>query len=83
MGAPSIVLYTRKKCPLCEEGKAALELATEMLNLTFSEVDIDQDERLLEIYQLMIPAITLNGELIAAGQVNMEALLENLTKLRS
>lgn len=79
MAAPSLILYTKKKCPLCEEGKAALELACEAFGYTFNEKDIYEDDQLLETYQLLIPAIELNGQLIATGRIEMKALKEIFT----
>jgi len=79
----SLVLYTKKNCPLCEEGKAALEMVCEELEMTFAEKDIYEDDALLEEYQLLIPAVVWQGELVASGHVPMKALKEILTKQRT
>jgi glutaredoxin len=76
----SLILYTKKGCPLCEEGKAVLEMVCEELDLTFGEQDIYEDDALLEDYQLLIPAVVWDGKLIASGRLSMEALKEILTK---
>jgi glutaredoxin len=75
-----LVLYTKKNCPLCEEGKTALEMVCEELDLTFEEKDIYEDDALLEHYQLLIPAVVWQGTLMASGRISMEALKEILTK---
>ncbi|WEG13637.1 glutaredoxin family protein [Pullulanibacillus sp. KACC 23026] len=80
MRSPVIVFYSKPRCPLCEEAKAALEMVIEPLQLSFKEVDIYQDDKLLDAYQLRIPVITLNGQVIAEGRVSVEALQEIFTR---
>jgi glutaredoxin len=80
MTTSSLILYSKRSCPLCEEGKAALEMVCEELDLTFEEIDIYKDDALLEAYQLLIPAVVWQGKLVAYGRLSMEALKEILTK---
>jgi glutaredoxin len=60
---PTITLYARPDCHLCDEARAGLE---EMLEggaaFELREVDIDADERLLKAYLERIPVIEIDGE---------------------
>jgi glutaredoxin len=65
-------------CPLCDKAKRKLsELQTE-LTLTIEEIDIYQDDNLLEKYQIMIPVVEHEGEMLAYGQVNKEEVRKRL-----
>lgn len=73
-----IVLYSRKKCPLCDEARHILMELKEDFPLTISEVDIYQDDALLEKYQLMIPVVTINGEEADYGRIVKDLLRNRL-----
>ncbi|GGH76048.1 glutaredoxin [Pullulanibacillus pueri] len=81
---PRIHLYSKARCPLCDEAKELLEMLCEAHQLTYEEIDIYSDDRLLEQYQLMIPVVAVNGKVVAAGRVSVadieEALLPFLTQ---
>jgi glutaredoxin len=67
---PTIVLYTRTRCPLCDKAKAILlELQTK-IDFRLEEVDIETDDKLTEEYGLMIPVVLLDGEEVQYGQID-------------
>jgi glutaredoxin len=67
---PTIVLYTRTRCPLCDKAKAILlELQTEF-DFKLEEVDIETDDKLIEEYGLMIPVVLLDGEEVQYGLID-------------
>ena len=71
--APKIVLYTRQKCPLCDE---AAELLVRY-GLSFESVDIDNDVRLREQFDLCVPVIKVDDRVRFRGRIN-EVLLRRL-----
>ncbi len=74
----TINYYTKKNCPLCDKGKLVLkELSTEF-SLNIKEFDIYQDDQLLELYQVMIPVIEIDGEEIAFGIIEKELVRNHL-----
>ena len=63
---PSVVLYARPDCHLCDEAREGLAaLRAEGLGFELEEVDIDSDDRLLALYLERIPVVTLDGEIVS------------------
>jgi glutaredoxin len=66
MRPPTVVLYTRPDCHLCDEVRAQLEgLRAEGLAFQLEEMNIDSDDRLLARYLERIPVVVLDGEIIS------------------
>ena len=57
MTRPTITLYGRPGCHLCDDARAALE----RVGHPFEEVDIEADDALLARYLERIPVIALDG----------------------
>lgn len=70
MSQPTITLYTRTGCPLCDKAKAAITELKEEWDFTLEEIDIEQDDELHERYGLMIPVVHIDGEEVAYGFIN-------------
>lgn len=70
----TIHFYTKTKCPLCDKAKQSLAELKEELSFQVKEHDIYQDDQLLEKYQLMIPVIEINEEIVAYGQIVKDSL---------
>lgn len=63
---PTVVLYARPDCHLCDEARAQLEvLRAEGLGFQLEEVNIDSDDRLLARYLERIPVVVLDGEIVS------------------
>lgn len=78
-----IRLYTKTNCPLCDKAKAVLtELLADYL-FTLEEIDIYKDDELLEKYQLMIPVVELDGEVIGYGAIEKEAVKKRLRRAQN
>ena len=58
---PSVVIYSRPDCHLCEEAKHAIEAAHCSADYTLIEINIESDPELLKRYRYDIPVITING----------------------
>lgn len=54
-----VTLYTRANCPLCDKAKAAIRASGVAVRLT--EVDIDRDELLRDLYDVHVPVIFVEG----------------------
>lgn len=65
-----ITLYTRKRCSLCDKAKNMIEELKEEWNFTLEEIDIDNSDKLTELYGIMIPVVQIDGEEVAFGIIN-------------
>ncbi|MCM3618844.1 glutaredoxin family protein [Sutcliffiella horikoshii] len=74
----NIQFYTKVDCPLCDKAKSRLKELQSELDFTIEEFDIYKDDALLEKYQLMIPVVEHEGEMLAYGQVQKEEVRKRL-----
>jgi thiol-disulfide isomerase/thioredoxin len=58
---PSVVLYGRDGCCLCDDAREILLRVREQHPFVFEERDIETDERLLKAYLERIPVVTIDG----------------------
>jgi glutaredoxin len=58
---PSVVVYSRPGCHLCEEAKEAIAAAQCADEYTLDEINIESDPDLLKRYRYDIPVIFING----------------------
>jgi hypothetical protein len=59
--SPSVVLYTRPGCCLCNDAREVLMRIRATRAFQFEERDIDGDETLLRAYLERIPVVTIDG----------------------
>jgi glutaredoxin len=59
---PTITLYGRPGCHLCDEARAALERVRAQIPFEVHSVNIEDDEALLRTYLERIPVVALDGE---------------------
>lgn len=64
-----VVVYTRAGCHLCDEAMAILRGLRSEVSFELSEVDIEQDDALLKLYQWRIPVVTVDGVEVAAAPI--------------
>ena len=63
---PTVVLYGRPDCHLCDEARAGLQgLLADGASFELEEIDIESDDGLLRRYLERIPVIELNGEIVS------------------
>ena len=55
-----VILYTRVNCSLCDKAKAAIRESGVAVHVT--EIDIDGDELLHDLYTDHVPVIFVNGK---------------------
>lgn len=75
-----IVVYSKHGCPLCDEAIEIIKDLQEEFPLQMKEIDIYVDDHLLEKYQLMIPVVEMDGEMIAYGKVDKNFIRKRLLK---
>lgn len=80
MSEPVITLYSREKCHLCEDAKTVISDLRSEFDFTLQEVDIDTEDRLTELYGLMIPVVVIDGEEVQYGQVDKNVIRKRLQK---
>ena len=76
MSTPTLTLYSRPGCHLCDDARAALERVRARTTFSLQEVDITTDDDLHRRYLERIPVVSLNGEELFEFFVD-EAALEN------
>ena len=58
---PTVVLYSRPDCHLCDDARAVLERVRADVRFELVERDIDADDRLLRAYLERIPVVEIDG----------------------
>ncbi|MEA1855433.1 glutaredoxin family protein [Cytobacillus sp. FSL W7-1323] len=74
-----VKLYTRKRCPLCEQAELVIEMVQEESLFQYEAIDIETSDDLTERFGLMIPVIEVDGEILQYGQVDYVTLSEKLS----
>ena len=58
----SVLLYTRRNCPLCQEVESQLNDLAARFPLVIEYRDVDADARLRMEYGTRVPAVFIDGE---------------------
>ena len=80
--APTVTLYRRKDCHLCEVAKAVLLSLQRVVPFHLQQVDIEGDAELERRFLLEIPVVEVGGEVVSAGQVDVEAIRGAVNRAR-
>jgi glutaredoxin len=83
MSTPTLTLYSRPGCHLCDDARAALERVRTRATFSVREVDITTDDDLHRRYLERIPVVSLNGEELFdffVDEAALEAKLYRLTR---
>jgi glutaredoxin len=75
---PTVTLYGRPGCHLCDDALAALERVRARRPFALETVDIERDEALLLRYLERIPVVALDGEELFDHFVDEQALARRL-----
>ena len=81
MSTPTLTLYSRPGCHLCDDARAALERVRARTTFSLHEVDITTDDDLHRRYLERIPVVSLNGEEVFEFFVDEAALEDRLYRL--
>jgi glutaredoxin len=74
--SPSVVLYTRAGCHLCEDARRVLEEH----GLVPTCVDIDADPELRERFDTCVPVVEIEGQVRFRGRIEPMLLRRLLTR---
>jgi len=59
---PTLILYTKPDCGLCDEAKDAIERVRQNVSFDLRVIDISGDGTLVERYGERIPVVLVDGE---------------------
>lgn len=77
-----LVLYTRVRCHLCEEAKAALAPVLLEFGVGLKEINVDTDPALAARYGEEVPVLMLDGRKLAKHRIDADAVRRALELLR-
>lgn len=69
---PSVILYSKPGCHLCDEARGYLEDAAAEHGIAYDEIDILRDPALFERYRYRIPVIVVDGAERLEGKIEAE-----------
>jgi glutaredoxin len=75
---PSVILYTRSGCCLCDDAKRVIGQARRRAEFDYRELDIDADPELRRQYNDEVPVIAINGSKAFKYRVTVEEFLKKL-----
>jgi glutaredoxin len=78
---PTITLYSRPGCHLCDDARAALERVRARAAFSLREIDITSDDSLHRRYLERIPVVALGEEELFDFFVDEAALEDRLYRL--
>ena len=81
MKNPTVTIYTRPGCHLCEEAKAAILASGCDGEFALEEVNIDDDPHLRERYTYDIPVILIDGVKVFKHKVDPREFRRKLRRL--
>ena len=79
---PTLTLYTRNGCHLCEKAKEIITALREEFDFDYKECDIVLSDEWTEKYGLMIPVVSLNEKEVQFGQLDKTALIKALAEIK-
>jgi glutaredoxin len=74
-----VVMYGKPGCHLCDDARAIIQAVCAELGVTWTEVDITQDERLFTEYGEQIPVTFVDGRQHDYWRVDPARLRKALT----
>jgi ABC-type uncharacterized transport system ATPase subunit len=66
----TVLFYTRRACPLCEEAFAVTTPIATDLGARVEVIDIDLELGLLNRYNDRVPVVEFEGEVLAEGPID-------------
>jgi predicted thioredoxin/glutaredoxin len=78
-GRDGLVVYTRNDCGLCVELLGELLEYCAGRGLTFEVRDVDADPGTQRRYGLQVPVLTLDGETVCFGRLDVTELTRRLS----
>jgi hypothetical protein len=76
--APTVILYGRPGCHLCDAAEAQLRALAPRLGFALEVVNIELDETLHRRFMFEIPVVEFAGEALAKAPISARALEQEL-----
>lgn len=73
---PTVILYSKPGCHLCDTARGHLEDAAAEYGITYDEIDILRDPALFERYRYRIPVIVVDGEERMEGNIEADEVAD-------
>ena len=73
-----VIFYSKENCSLCDKGLAILLDIQKEIPFEYELVDIYKDDRLLELYQIMIPVVKIDDEVVSYGILEKDVIRKRL-----
>jgi hypothetical protein len=70
-----LVLYYRENCHLCESMRLALNKLRQQQELSWREVDIDRDTRLIARFDALVPVLYCDGREVCHYFIDPDAIV--------
>lgn len=79
---PTVTLYTRRGCHLCDDARAVIDGVRVELPFALTVLDVDADPALLARYSDEVPVVAVEGAVAFRYRVSADALRDRLTAAR-
>ena len=76
---PTVTLYTRVGCHLCEEAERVLRREQAAAGFGLELVDVDRDPELARRYGVRVPVVAVDGQDLFEYEVPVDLLRARLT----
>lgn len=72
------LLYTQPNCALCNDAEIQINLAASEIELSYTAVNIKEDDRLHEKYCMRVPVLIdkENNQIIQEGNIDFVTIIE-------
>lgn len=74
----TVNFYTKEGCHLCEVALEIIDLVAEKIDFRFNSIDITKDEELMMKFDLEIPVIEIDKEIVFVHKVDKQKLISIL-----
>lgn len=64
-----LTFYRQDGCPLCDEAEMNMKIVQEDYPLTWTAVDIRDDDDIHEKFMLLVPVLEKDGEVLLSGNI--------------
>ncbi|MEC2077233.1 glutaredoxin family protein [Metabacillus fastidiosus] len=73
-----VKFFSKENCPLCDDGLNVIKSLQREIPFEIEVFDIYKDDKLLELYQIMIPVVTVNEEVISYGILDEDEIKKQI-----
>jgi len=73
-----VIFYSKENCSLCDKGLAIILELQKEFDFEYKVVDIYQDDKLLEKFQIMIPVVEIAEEVVTYGILDKDSIRKRL-----